>query len=414
MNSKIIGSAMLAVVLGVPLSVKWLSAQAVVTVDTERVVLREIRPTVLASGVLVFQQEIQLSTELIGPVAHILVQEGSHVRKGDTLLRLDQRLYEAELEQQRSAQRSAVIAIERSRVQLVSQRIAAQRTEQLVAQNFISASKYDEAMSQLRLAEVELSASGETLRQATAQVGLSREKLDKTIVRAPIDGTITSLNIKVGETAVPNATGIQTSSLLTVADDASMLVEVNVDEADIASVSTGQHAAVFPSASPAAALDGEIQSIALAPKVGPQGRSYIVKVKLFGRHPELRTGMTARVEISGGKGVKRPAVALRALLTDPKRGGGGGSGGGATGKDAADNYVLKVVSGAVSKVKVDLGLADNSHQEILSGLQDGELVVVGPARALRELREGQNVKSGPAIPAESGRTAAKAPGSERS
>lgn len=412
MNSKIIGSAMLAVVLGVPLSVKWLSAQAVVTVDTERVVLREIRPTVLASGVLVFQQEIQLSTELIGPVAHILVQEGSHVRKGDTLLRLDQRLYEAELEQQRSAQRSAVIAIERSRVQLVSQRIAAQRTEQLVAQNFISASKYDEAMSQLRLAEVELSASGETLRQAAAQVGLSREKLDKTIVRAPIDGTITSLNIKVGETAVPNATGIQASSLLTVADDASMLVEVNVDEADIASVSTGQHAAVFPSATPAAALDGEIQSIALAPKVGPQGRSYIVKVKLFGRHPELRTGMTARVEISGGKGVKRPAVALRALLTDPKRGGGGG-GGGATGKEAADNYVLKVVSGAVSKVKVDLGLADNSHQEILSGLQDGELVVVGPARALRELREGQTVKSGPTTPADS-RAAAKAPGSERS
>jgi HlyD family secretion protein len=404
MKSKIMGSVMLAVVLGVPLGVKWLSAQAVEVVDTERVVLREIRPTVLASGVLVFQQEIQLSTELIGPVTTILVKEGSHVRKGDALLRLDQRLYEAELEQQRSAQRSAVIAIERSRLQLTSQRIAAQRTEQLVAQNFISASKSDEAMSQLRLAEVELSASGETLRQAAAQVGLSREKLSKTVVRAPIDGTITSLNIKVGETAVPNATGIQTSSLLTIAEDASMLVEVNVDEADVASVGVGQHAAVFPSAAPATALDGEIQSIALSPKVGPQGRSYVVKVKLFGRHPELRTGMTARVEITGGKGVSRPAVALRALLAEPKRG---------SGKEAPDSYVLKVVNGAVSKVKVDLGLADNSHQEVLAGLQDGELVVVGPARALRELRDGQNVQSGTTIPASS-RAAAKTPGSERS
>jgi HlyD family secretion protein len=247
----------------------------------------------------------------------------------------------------------------------------------------------------MNLARVELEASEEALRQSQAQVQVSREHLAKTTVRSPIDGTVTALNIKVGETAVPGTLGIQTAPLIAIADDASMLAEVSVDEADIASVAVGQQARVAPSATPDGQLVGNIQSISLSPKVAAQGRSYLVKVKLPGRHPDLRTGMTARVEITGGRGTVRPLEPLRALLSEAQAESGRETRreSGRDGGNAPSSYVLKVVDGVVRKATVETGMSDDRQQEILVGASEGDVIVVGPARALRDLRDGQRVNA---------------------
>src|SRR5206468_441538 len=101
---------------------------------------------------------------------------------------------------------------------------------------------------------------------ANALLSQSREHLAKTEVRAPIDGTVTAVPIKIGETAVASATGIAGSSLMTIADVGSIMAEVNVDEADIARVAVDQQAKVFPAAYPDQPLVGRVESVAMAPR----------------------------------------------------------------------------------------------------------------------------------------------------
>ena len=102
-------------------------------------------------------------------------------------------------------------------------------------------------------------------------LSLSKERLAKTEVRAPISGTATAVQIKVGETAIASATGMAGSSLMTIADVSGIMAEVSVDEADIAGVAAGQAARVYPSAYADKPVNGKVESVSLTPKVSTAG-----------------------------------------------------------------------------------------------------------------------------------------------
>jgi HlyD family secretion protein len=325
---------------------------------------------------------------VIGKVAAVQVKEGEHVARGQTLLRLDPTVYLAEVAQQEANRRNAAIAIERAQINLDNQQRNLERAQRLYKDKFIDVTKYDDAVHQVDLAKVELRASRETLEQASALLSQAREHLAKTEVRAPIDGTVTAVPIKIGETAVASATGIAGSSLMTIADVGSIMAEVNVDEADIARVAMGQQAKVFPAAFPDQPVTGTVESVAMAPKpptpgAASQGKSYVVKLHLDDARLALRSGMTCRVEIVVGGSAARPAVPLQAVLSEES----------STGKDKTKNvsYVYAVVDGKVKKKIVELGLSDDANQEVTKGLAVGDTIAVGPARLLRELHEGDPV-----------------------
>ena len=232
-------------------------------------------------------------------------------------------------------------------------------------------------------------------------------------MRAPIDGTVTALPIKVGETAVASATGIAGSSLMTIADMGAIIAEVNVDEADIAQVAVGQPAKVFPAAYPEQPIVGKVEQIAMAPRAAQpgaaaQGRSYVVKLRLDETRPALRSGMTSRVEIAAGATVKRPAIPLQALLTDAQGGRGTAQG---------SYYAYALVNGRAVKKAVQVGVSDDTNQEVLKGLAVGDTVAIGPSRVLRELNDGDPVTPAPAAAAgataDSPATASKAAGAAR-
>lgn len=388
MKRKIIAAALVLAFIGVPVAVKLSKNKTVKEAELARVELRQIQPTILASGNLVFRQEVQLSSEVIGKVSEVLVKEGDKIERGQVLLRLDPTTYRAEVAQQDASRRSAAIAIERAQLNLANQKRTLARNASLADARFIGASAYEDARHKADLAAVELRASREALQQAEAMLSLSKERLAKTEVRAPISGTATSVQIKVGETAVASATGIAGSSLMTIADVSGIIAEVSVDEADIAGVATGQAARVYPSAFADKPIAGKVDSVSLTPKVSTQGRNYIVKVRLEDSPLSLRTGMTARVEIVLGGGIARPAVPLQAVLTEQ----------GADAKAKSSSYVLAVVDGQVQKRTVELGLADDNNQEVLKGVVKGDTVAIGPARLLRELREGEAVAARKAAP----------------
>src|SRR5262245_40558763 len=132
MKTKLIVAALLTGALAGPVAVKLTHGKTAKPVEMHTVAQKELRPTILASGVLAFQQEVMLSTELIGPVAEIYVREGQRVRKGQPLMRLEQGMYAADLEQQQASRRSALLAVERARLQLVIHNTTLQRTASLV------------------------------------------------------------------------------------------------------------------------------------------------------------------------------------------------------------------------------------------------------------------------------------------
>jgi HlyD family secretion protein len=385
MKKKLIGAAVVAAFLIVPVAVKFAGKPPHREAELATVQKLAIHPAILATGNLVFRQEVQLSAEVIGKVAAVLVREGDKVTRGQILLRLDPTVYQAEVAQQEANRRNAAIAIERAQINLANQQRNLDRTGQLYKAKYIDISKYDDAVHQVDLAKVELRASRESLEQASALLSQSREHLAKTEVRAPIDGTVTAVPIKIGETAVASATGIAGSSLMTIADVGSIMAEVNVDEADIARVAAGQQAKVYPAAFPDQPVAGRVESVAMAPRLipGAQGRSYVVKLRLDDPQVALRSGMTCRVEIVVGNGAARPAVPIQAVMNEEVPGA----------KDRMKNvsYVLVVEDGKVKKAMVELGLSDDANQEVTKGLAIGQTIAVGPGRLLRELHDGDLV-----------------------
>ncbi|MCE3262938.1 MAG: efflux transporter periplasmic adaptor subunit [Pseudoduganella sp.] len=387
MKRKLIAAAVVAALIGVPVVIKFTRAPASVEAELAKVESRAIHPAVLASGNLVFRQEVQLSPEVIGKVAEVLVKEGDQIEKGQVVLRLDPSTYKADVAQQEAAVRNAAVSVERAQIDLENQQRKLERARQLAAAKFIDVSRLDESKLAVDLAVVALRSARESRQQAEAMLALAQQRLAKTEVRAPISGTATSVAIKAGETAVASATGIAGSSLMTIADLGSMIAEVNVDEGDIANVVPGLKTRIFPSAYANRPLTGSVESVSLAPKAQPmgqasQGRSYVVKVKLAEHQLALRAGMTCRAEIVTGDGAPRPVVPLQAVQLSEA----------AEGKGKRSNYVYAIVDGVARKRTVELGISDDSNQEIVKGLALGETVAVGPARTLRELRDGAAVK----------------------
>ena len=166
---------------------------------------------------------------------------------------------------------------------------------------------------------MDLRSSRETLSQVRAQLDQAKDRLAKTSVYAPIDGTVTSLDIKVGETAISSTTNIPGSTLMTIANPDSILTEVNVDEADIANIAPGQRARIYAIAYPDKPVDGEVTSIAVSAKVaeGQQGLSFAVKIRLLDRAQiTLRPGMSCRAEIFAASRDNVLAVPIQAIRVE--------------------------------------------------------------------------------------------------
>jgi len=341
----------------------------------------EIRPTILASGVLAYRTEVNLTSEVLAQVTEVLVKEGDVVKQGQVLLRLDPTSYRNAIEREEANRRQSQLAIERQRVALVLRQKQFERFQRLVAAQTIDQSRFDEEQNQLELSKIELKSSEESLRRADAVLNDARELLSKTDVLAPMDGTVVAVGIKVGETAIPSTSALVGARLMTLADTGAIEAKLKVDEGDIAKVVVGQRVDVFPASYPDDAVPGVVRQVALAPIIENQGRAYEVTAELTPRDGMgLRSGMSARADLFLGDGASVLAVPVEAVISsepEPRK---------------TEHHVWTAVDGQARRVQVQVGQADDRWQAVTSGLSEGTQVVAGPARALRQLAEGGRVK----------------------
>ncbi len=219
-------------------------------VEAQTVEKHVITPTILASGSLTYQTEIRMVSEVMGRVKALYVKEGDSVKQGDMLLQLDPATVRAQVDQLAASLAQSRLAIERQRLAAASLESKWKRYQTLRTSGLVDANTFDELSSQRDQANVDLSSSQQMALQTEAQLKQANEQLAKTELRAPINGRVTQMIIKIGETAVPSVTSIAGSELLTIADTSNLYAEVNVNETDVARVVPGQKAKIVAAAFP--------------------------------------------------------------------------------------------------------------------------------------------------------------------
>lgn len=376
---------------------------ASVSVNIEEAKIEDIKSSILASGTLIYKEQIELRSEVIGQVSEMLVEEGNSVTKDQVLMRLDPRTFNADVEQQRAYVRLQTIAIERQKQELKNISSKWSRNKNLYQREMIGQDAFELVDNQYALAKIDLRSRQESLTQAQASLDKALERLEKTVFRSPITGIATSVDIKLGETAISGTTNIAGSNLITVADPASILVEVLVDEADIANIKIDQNADVFAVAYPDQALKGKVQSIATSAKRSSyrQGLSFTVKILLdTASDIDIRPGMSCRAEIFTEIKGDTIAVPIEAVVfedieqeasnteTDQDNSSVSIS---VTSATEVTSHVFVLIDGKSAKREVELGISNDRLQEIISGLEVGDKVITGPARVLSKLEDGQSV-----------------------
>ena len=383
----IVAGAIVALI-GLPVVLKLTRGGTEKMVDVENAATRALTPTVLASGTLTYESQVTLAPEVTGRVKEILVKEGDQVKRDQLLMRLDPAAPRAAIEQSKAQVRQARLRIERGEVDVAAQEIKVKRYEALRDKGMVDANSLQELSAVRDLAEVDLRTSREQLSQAQAQLSQAEEQLAKTEIRSPLDGKVTAIYVKVGQTAVPSFSGISGSVLVDVADTASIDAEINVDETDIARVRMGAQARVVPAAFPDKTLLGTVDQVAIAPRTqAGQNKSYPVRIRLVNTEGVIfHPGMSCRAEVltntkDDAKVLAVPVQAVR-YEDNPEK------------TPQAEKSIASVFiydAGRARKRAVTTGVADDSHVAINSGLKEGEKVIVGPAKTVLFLVDGEKL-----------------------
>src|SRR5690606_29728015 len=247
-------------------------------VETVAVAPHTIESSILASGQIAYRNEVELRSEVIGQVVELPVEEGDRVSQGEIILRLDPETFKAEVEQAQATVRQQEIAVETQKLVIENLDRQWRRQKELYEQRLIDESTFENATNELAIARLNLSSQQQALSQAKAALAQADERLDKSVIRAPIDDIVTGVFVKTGETVISGTTNIAGSNLMTLSDPSGILTKVQVDEADIANVAREQHVSVFTAAYPDTALGGIVQSIATTARTaeGRQGLSFEV------------------------------------------------------------------------------------------------------------------------------------------
>ncbi len=387
---KILIFAGLAVLLvGLPILSKLTNTTEAKQVNIVSSELKPIKSSILAAGTLAFREQVQLRSEVIGQVIELHVEDADQVSKGQLVITLDPKNYQAQVDQAKARVRISEIAIERQRLLIANLVNRFKRRKALHESKLVDTDSFQALESELSLARVDLRSLQESLSQARAALAQSEDLLGKTLIRSPIDGIVIQSDIKVGETVIAGTTNIPGSTLMVIADPSATLTEVQVDEADIAQIREGLTADIFSAAYPDTPLSGIVESIATVARraAGQQSLSFLVKILLDEQDSlTIRPGMSVRADIYTETTEETVTVPIQAVLFEES----------VDGKDDDDEedqaYVFLFQNGKAVRKNIEIGLSSDSDQEVTAGLKKGQRVVSGPYRTLINLREDDEIE----------------------
>ena len=432
---------------------------AIVSVTSSLVARQDLVSLVTASGEIKPRNYINIGSNANAPsrITEINVVEGQRVRKGQQLAKLESVQPEAQLAAQKANVamteaestateaglnaadeniKSAQAAIDRSKADSERARQDFDRSKQLFEEKLVARqefetkkSAYDSTMAAVREAEARVSQLRAARTQQAAQVNAAQRRvaasqanmrsaadvLQRTFATSPIDGVVTNLPVRVGETVVPGIQNSGASLIMTIADMSIITAEVKVDETDIVNVALGQRAEITIDAIPGKKFTGkviEIGNTAILRSTGlaasqsaissQEAKDFKVVVALENPPEEIRPGLSCTARITTAIRPKALSIPIQALTVRQK----GDLAPLKPGEKQPDTMspaqakaakeetqgVFVVKNGQATFKKVETGITGTTEIEVTSGLEEGEEIITGSYKIIRTLRNDAKVK----------------------
>jgi HlyD family secretion protein len=452
--------AILVAVAGVYASTVY-SKRGVITVQTGAVVRQDLTSQVTASGEIKPKNYINIGANAMGDITDLLVKEGERVRKGQLLAKIENTQPAADVDSQRANLASAEAdsaaaeaglksaddnittlqaAVTEAQADQERMKQDSDRAEQLfneklgAKQDFDSkrsmwdAQKAAVAQSQARLVQArtqreqtaaQLTSTQRRIAVARASLVRSNDILHKFDSYAPLDGVVTNLPVRAGESVVPGLQNQTGTNIMTIADMSLITAEVKVDETDIVNVQTGQIAEITIDAIPNKTFTGhvtEIGNTAILRSTGvaasesaissQEAKDFKVVVVMDNPPDEIRPGLSCTAKITTATRKNAVTIPIQALTVrqkgdlEPRKTGVSGGAVAATKLDPVAEKARKeelqgvfvVVNGKATFRKVETGITGSTDIEVLSGLNEGDQIVTGTYQVIRTIANDAQVK----------------------
>ena len=447
--------ALLAIGGGVFASIKY-SQRDIVTIQTGKVIQEDLASVVTASGEINPKTYISIGAEYSGQITDILVKEGAHVHKGQLLAKIDSAQSAADVVAQQAALSSAEAdasaaeegykagqqniatlqaTLNRTKADLDRYDADFKRGEQLYKGGLIPKSDYEQRVAAIDSQKAAMAEAEARIVQAKAQVaqlnaqylgtqkkiaqtqaGLTRtaDILKKHETIAPIDGLVTYLPVRVGETVVPGVQNSAASTIMTIADMSIVTAEVKIDETDIVNIKLGQPAEITVDAIPNKTFAGhviEIGNTAILRSTGlaastsntssQEAKDFKVVVAMDAPPDEIRPGLSCSTKITTATRKNVTAIPIQALTSRTK-------GDLIPEKDKPVNpdpatikankeesqgvFIVDSTNTKVEFRKVETGITGATEIEVTNGLNPGDQIVTGSYQTIRTIKNGAVVK----------------------
>lgn len=366
----------------------------VTAVTMSKVGKMDLTSKVSANGRIDAKRKVDLSANVMGQIVNLAVHEGDAVKKGAFLLQIDQKQLAASAQGAAASLQALFSDRDAARANLSEAERNYQRAQRNYNEKIIPLADLERARTALDAATANVSSAERRIDQARANVAAARDTLSKTTMVAPIDGIVTALPVEEGEVAVIGTMNNAGTKLMTIADMSVVEAVMEVDETDVPNVKIGQHANVTIDAYPNKTFSGIVTEVGSSPiaRNGGLGVSstteavnFEVKIQVENPPPDVRPGFSASADIITGTRSKAVAIPIQALIVREKPGSGAG-------KPLDEEGVFLNQNGVAKFAAVTTGLSGDSAIEIVRGLREGQQIITGPFKALRDINDGSKVK----------------------
>lgn len=416
---------MLVVVLAI--FFKFFKGAPPVDVTTEKAAKRSLVETVSANGKIQPEAELKITSDVSGEVVEMLVKEGDQVKKGQLLCRIKPDIYESAFERVNATVSSSkanlqttVAQLAQAKANLANAEASYARSKKLFDQNVISQQEMDASKASYESAKANVEGLSESIKAADfnvksmqASLKEANSNLDKTYIYAPVDGTVSKLNVEKGERVV-GVQGLQGTEILRLANLNEMEASVEVNENDIINIHKNDTAIIEVDAYMGKKFRGIVTEVANSANTTgisvDQVTNFVVKIRILRESyldlitdinpAPFRPGMSASVEIQTRRAndvitVPIPAVTTRSGdTTETKKYGPEGEDDPKVvvkdekqeklnkKQEEIKEYVFLNVNGEAKRVQVTTGIQDNDYIEVKTGLKPGDEVISGPYGAV--------------------------------
>ena len=329
-----------------------------------------------ASGYVVAQRKAAVASKVTGRLIALFVEEGSRVKKGQVIARLESDDVAAARDQAAANLDAARYALEQAKAESNDATITFNRNKELIGQGYVAQAEYDASEARFRKARAGVSAAEAAIQASVAALQGANVAYEYTLIRAPFDAVVLTKNADIGDIVTPiGAAADAKAAVVSIADMSSLQVEVDVSESNLQQVKAGQPCEILLDALPEYRFRGAVHMI--VPTADRTKATVMVKIRFIDSDNRILPEMSAKVaflsrEVKGDEEKPRTVINPAAVVARKDK-----------------KAVFLITENRVIETHVTLGDKLGDMVEVLSGVKTGDRIVLKP---LDRMRDGQRIK----------------------